>query len=232
MRQLPLPVRLRASSVFDSFFAGPNAAVLNQLLTLRPGSRPIVSWLYGPLSAGKTHLLQAVCARATTHSHSAAYFPLREVVAHDPDLLSGCEGLSFVCLDDVDAIAGNAAWERAVFRLHTLLDDHGGQLLVVAASPPAGVPMALKDLASRLAAGTVMRLHPLSDDEQASALALRARQLGLDLPVDTAQYLLRRLPRDMNSLCDALDRLDQASLATQRRLTVPFVRDVLDGIQR
>jgi DnaA family protein len=72
-----------------------------------------------------------------------------------------------------------------------------------------------------------MRIQPLADDEQSAALSLRAAQLGLELPADVAQFLLRRLPRDMTSLCDALDRLDQASLATQRRLTVPFVRTVI-----
>ncbi|HEX5692713.1 MAG TPA: hypothetical protein VFX76_22025, partial [Roseiflexaceae bacterium] len=165
MRQLPLPVRLRASSVFASFHAGSNAVVVDQLSALTPGVRPVVTWLYGSSSVGKTHLLQAVCARASTHSQSAAYFPLREVAVLDPDLLSGCETLSFVCLDDLDAIAGNPAWERAVFRLYTLLEDHGGRLLVATQSPPASVPIALKDLASRLAAGTVLRVQPLSDDE-------------------------------------------------------------------
>ena len=41
---------------------------------------------------------------------------------------------------------------------------------------------------------------------------------------------MRRLPRDMASLCGWLERLDHASLAAQRRLTVPFVRDVLGDI--
>jgi DnaA family protein len=228
VRQLALPVRLRASSVFESYYPGANADVVRQLLTLVPGARPPVVWLYGPPSAGKTHLLQALCARAGREDLSATYWPMREVSALDADLLSGCESLTFTCLDDFEAVAGDSEWERAVFRLYTELEDQGGRLVIAAAGPPASTRIGLRDLASRLAAGTVLRVQALTDEEQMAALSLRAVQLGLDLPAEAAQFMLRRLPRDMAKLCDALDTLDQASLVTQRKLTVPFVRSVLE----
>ena len=228
MRQLALPVRLRATSVFESFYPGANGDVVRQLLSLSPGARPPVIWLYGAPSVGKTHLLQALCARAGRQDLAATYWPLRKMSAQDAELLTGCESLAFTCLDDFEAIAGNAAWERAVFRLYTELEDQGGRLVISAASLPANLGIDLRDLASRLAAGLVLRLHPLNDDEQMTALTLRASQLGLELPGDTAQFLLRRLPRDMAKLCDVLDALDHASLITQRRLSVPFVRSVLE----
>lgn len=229
VRQLALPVRLRASSVFQSFYPGSNDAVVRRLLALSPGVGPPVIWLYGPRGSGKTHLLQAVCGSAGQQEHAVAYWPLRDVVTLDADLLAGCESLAFICLDDFESAVGNAAWERAVFRLYTELEEQGGRLLIAASVPPANLQIGLRDLASRLAAGTILRLQTLDDTEQMAALALRATQLGLEMPADTAQYLLRRLPRDMTTLCDALDRLDQASLVTQRRLTVPFVRSVLEG---
>lgn len=229
MRQLPLPVRLHASSVFASFYPGPNSNVVQQLQALQTGERPPVVWLYGPQGVGKTHLLQALCARAGVQQQAAAYLPLREWDKQDPEVLHGCESLAFVCLDDADAIVGNAAWERAVFRLYTELEDTGGRMIFAANAPPAAMAILLRDLASRVGAGTVLRLHALNDDEQIAAMQLRAQQLGLELPLDVAQLLLRRLPRDMASLCRALEKLDEASLATQRRLTVPFVRDVLDA---
>jgi DnaA family protein len=159
--------------------------------------------------------------------HTAAYLPLRES-GQNPEVLTGCETLSLICLDDFDAVAGDAAWERAVFRLYTELEDRSGRLLIAAAMPPASTPIKLRDLGSRLAAGNVVRLDALADEEQIAALQLRASRLGLELPLETAQYLMRRLPRDMHSLCGTLDVLDEASMATQRKLTVPFVRDALD----
>ncbi len=228
MRQLPLPMRLRASSVFTSFFAGPNDAIVQQLLAIEPGVKPPVVWLYGPTGVGKTHLLQALCARGGQRAQAVAYVPLRELANLDADMLLGCESLALVCLDDIETIAGNARWERALFRLYTELEESGGRMIIAAASPPTAIDIALPDLASRLAAGLVLRLQALSDDEQLTVLQARAAQLGMELPTDTAHYLLRRLPRDMGTLCDVIERLDEASLATQRRLTVPFVREELE----
>jgi len=228
MRQLALPMRLRASSVFDSFYRGRNESTVQQLLALTTGGRAPAVWLYGAGGVGKTHLLQAVCARAGQAAQTAAYLPLRDGAARDAELLVGCEELAFTCLDDFDARAGDALWERALFRLYTELEDRGGRLLIAAAGPPAAMPIKLRDLASRLAAGAILRLAALDDDEQRAALQLRATQLGLELPDETALYLLRRVPRDMHSLCGVLATLDEASLASQRRLTVPFVRATLD----
>ena len=228
MRQLPLPVRLRASSVFDSFYAGPNEAAVRELGALKRHVRPPVVWLHGPGGTGKTHLLQAVCARTGVCGEATAYLPLAELSPLQPGLLEGCEALSFVCIDDLDRIAGDEMWERALFRLYTELEESGGRLVIAASVPPNHARIALPDLASRLAAGCVLWLRPLDDEQQLLALQARAAQLGLELPTETAQYLLRRLPRNMTTLCDELEKLDEASLATQRRLTVPFVRQMLE----
>lgn len=228
-RQLPLGIKLRDSSVFASYYAGCNAASVDALLALRPESHRPAVWLYGPPATGKTHLLQALCARATDMQQTAAYFPLESVVSFGPGVLQGCDQLPWVCLDDVDAIAGRKDWEQAVFALYTELEDEGGRLVVSAAAPPAGVAFGLPDLRSRFAGGTVLNLRPLDESEQVAALRLRATQRGLELPDDTATFLLHRLPRDMQSLCTFLDTLDEASLAAQRRLTVPFVSRVLSG---
>jgi DnaA family protein len=115
-----------------------------------------------------------------------------------------------------------------VFRLYTELEESGGRLVIASDAPPAATSIVLRDLASRLSAGAVLRLQPLNDDEQMLALQARAAQLGLELPADAAQTLLRRLPRDMPTLCKALEKLDEMSLATQRRLTVPLVRQMLE----
>jgi DnaA family protein len=122
-RQLPLEVRLRDSSVFASFHAGSNTLVVETLRTLHPEPHRPSIWLFGPDGTGKTHLLQAVCARAGEAGHSAAYLPLRDMRDLGPEVLAGCGRLNWVCLDDVAMLAGNAVWERALFALHTELWD-------------------------------------------------------------------------------------------------------------
>ena len=123
---------------------------------------------------------------------------------------------------------GQDPWERALFGLYNDLQERGGNLVLSAAAAPAGIPVRLADLASRFAACVVFQLRGLDETEQGIALQERARSLGVELPDETLQYLQRRLPRDLAVLCAALDRLDAASLSHQRRLTVPFVRSVLE----
>lgn len=229
--QLPLGIRLQDSSVFESFFPGRNQPVVDALLSLALGEQarpPTCIWLHGSTGSGKTHLLQAVCALAGRLDRAAAYLPLPQVIELGDELLAGFGELAVVCLDDAQAIAGRSAWERSLFRLHQELDERGGRLLVSGVTPPAALPFKLRDLASRLNGGLVLTLQPLEEPEQIAALQLRAQLRGLELPDETAQFMLRRLPRDMAHLYNFLDQLDQASLIAQRRLTVPFVREVLE----
>jgi DnaA family protein len=157
-----------------------------------------------------------------------AYLPLREVAGLSPELLEGLEQQDLVCLDDVHAIAGNDDWERAVFGLFNRVRDRNGRLLVAATRRAGQCGFRLADLVSRLDWGVAYVLMPLVDRQVVAALGLRARRRGLELPDETAQYLLKRMPRDLPSVFNLLDRLDEASMIEQRRLTVPFVKSVLD----
>lgn len=226
MEQLPLGVRLRAASSFANFHPGDNAAPIAALeLSAREPRQPPL-WLWGPPGSGRSHLLQASCARAGEQRRRAGYLPLAEPWP-TASLLGGFEALDLVCLDDLDRVVGDASWQPSLFRLYNDLTERGGNLVISAARPPQALAIALPDLASRLAAAIVWQLRPLAEAEQAPALLARARALGVELGEETLQYLQRRLPRDLGALCEALDRLDGAALAQQRRLTVPFVRAVL-----
>jgi DnaA family protein len=227
--QLLLGVRLRDSSVFASYFAGPNRALVDALRSLAPGVLPPCVYLQGAAGAGKSHLLQAVCADATQRGLTAAYLPLNELSRIGPQMLAGWGELDIVCIDDIDEVAAQPEWNRGLFALHQRLEERRGRLVVASALAPAALRMTLPDLASRLAGGWVLTLQPLTEAEQVSALKLHAALRGFELPDDTAAFMLRRLPRDMTSLCRFLDELDEASLVAQRRLTVRFVTEILKG---
>jgi DnaA family protein len=220
MKQLPLGVRLRTGAVFDSFAIGQNSEVLTALRTV--GTAPL--WLWGSRGSGKTHLLQAACAAA---GEAAAYFPLGSG-ALPPEALTGFERNRLLCVDDVDKVAGDAAWERALFRLFNEAAELRTRLIFAAAVAPRQLPWVLEDWRSRAAACVIYQLHELDDDGRIEALRLRAAQRGLQLPHETSEYLLKRMPRDLPSLFEVLDALDEASLVEQRRLTIPFIRDELE----
>ena len=226
--QLPLGLALRDSARFESYFPGPNAEALHCLQALAAGEGEALVYLAGGAGLGKTHLLQAACHAAGRCEQAAAYVPLCEWRILAPGLFEGLEQLQLVCVDDVDAIAGLAEWETGLFHLFNRMRDSGSRLLAAGSDPVDRIGLQLPDLASRLGWGVSYALHSLDEAGVLHALVYRAHSRGLELPEETAAYLLKRLPRDLSSVFDFLDRLDEAAMIEQRRLTIPFVKTVLD----
>jgi DnaA-homolog protein len=227
--QLPLGVQLRESASFNTFFAGPNTELVHQLENIAAASivGSSVHFVCGPESCGKTHLLQATSRAAGAQGRSSAYLPLAELLRSGPAVIEGMAQQSLVCLDDVDAVVGHRNWEEALMALSDGLRANGGHLLATATRPPMELGLVLKDLATRLAWGPVYALKPLSDDDKLRLLQQRALGRGLEMPEEVGRFLLTRGSREIPMLLSVLDRLDHASLAAQRRLTLPFVRTTL-----
>ena len=227
--QLALNLRLRDASSFENFVVGRNREALERVrATAGAPAQPPSAWLYlwGEAGTGKTHLLEAACRVARQTGANPVYVPLRDHAELSPAILDGVEQGAFVCVDDVQAIAGDRDWQRALFALYERLRAQGGALLVAARVSPAALGLTLPDLATRLAAGLVYQLHTLTEEEKIAALQLRAGRRGFEMSDEVARYLLTRYPRDLHSLFALLDQLDSATLAARRRLTIPFLRSL------
>lgn len=231
-QQLSLGVSLNDDATFDNFYAPQGSANARTLTWLRQQSRgegESFIYLWGASGVGLTHLLQAAGHSAQGAGLSVQYLPLRDLVGFAPDaLFEGLENLDYLCLDGLEAIAGNPQWEEALFHLYNRLHEQRRQLLVAAVKGPQELPVTLPDLRSRLMWGVTVQVQALSDEEKQLALRHRARARGLELSDEVAHYILQRVPRDMNELFCYLQRLDHASLAEQRKLTIPFVKKVLN----
>lgn len=225
MSQLILPLGTNSRHTFANFCTDGNAGILGALESLPQQGGSL--WLHGPEDSGKTHLLQAVCHQAKTRDQSAAYLPLEQVGELGPEALDGLEQCAWVCLDNVDAVLEQGDWEQRLFGLFNQAMDHGTSLLMAARRPAASVSVELPDLRSRLRGAVSFPLQPLDDDQQPEALRRRAYSQGYDLPEDAVRYMQRHVVRGLGQLCRLLDQLEQASLSQQRRITVPFVREVL-----
>ncbi len=226
MKQLALGVRIPDRAVFESFLPAKNLQAFEHAVRVADAAAPGATWFCGPAGAGKTHLLQAICARAGARAR-AGYFPLAELAPLGVGVLEGLTSLDCVCLDDVERVVGELEWEKVLFGLLREIQERDGRLVVAATSPPALMSWKLPDLGSRWAAATIFQLRELDEREQQDALQLRARVRGFELPEETSRWLQRRFPRDMRTLYELLDTLDEAALVAQRRLTVPFIRSVL-----
>lgn len=189
-------------------------------------------YLWGDQASGKSHLLLAVAEQLQHQQKSTLYLPLADLVKQaSPEVLQGIEHQQLVCIDDIEAIAGLSEWEQAIFHCFNRLRDSGHQLLVASRHNPASLTLTLPDLQSRLATGLVYQLDSLNDNAKQKVMQVQSRARGLEMPPEVAQYLLRHHSRDLLELMQGLQRLDKASMAEKRRLTVPFVRQVLQHAQ-
>lgn len=228
-KQLPLGMGWADAPDFDLYSPGDNGAALAAVRAVASGDgAPLL--LHGGRGVGKSHLLQAAARAAHQAGRTAAYLPLSAYADSTPEVIDGFTHLQLIALDECEAVWARPAWAAALARL---LDDQrsrGDSLLLASRTAPAALGAnTLPDLRTRLAACAVFGLHPLNDAGRRDALQRRAQARGLDLCDDVADYLIRRLPRNLSSLMATLNDLDQASLSAQRRLTIPFVQQHLSA---
>ena len=227
-RQLTLSVSLRDDATFANYFSKQNAELVAELKRAASGEGQRAIYFHGAGGLGRTHLSQACCHHANQSGLHSIYLPLSSLMSYSPEILEGLEKLALVCVDDLHVIAGRRPWEEAFLYFYNRLMDEGGRLVMTAKSAPKSLGLILPDVASRLTAGVVYQLQPLADDEKLAALIKRAELRGLLLSEDVARFILTHCPRHMTTLFAALDALDKESLASKRRPTIPFVKEVLE----
>lgn len=229
--QLPLSIRLADHATFSNYYPGINAVALGYVERLcdpDAGWMESLIYVWGNKGVGCSHLLQAACLEFQATARQAIYLPLYELIDHSPAVLENLEHYDLVCLDDLQAIGGHNEWQEAIFHLFNRLRDGGKQLLLAANNAPKGLAIELADLVSRLSLALVFQLQPLSDEDTLRALQLRASRRGIQLTDEVGLFILARGDRDMASLFQLLDQLDKASLAAKHKLTIPFVKQVLN----
>ena len=226
--QLPLPIHQSDDETLENFYAENNLLLLNSLQKNFLQLHQQFFYLWGNKGSGKSHLLKGVCQHYLAQQRPALYVPLNKAQYFSPAVLENLEQQALVCLDDLQAVIGNAEWEVAIFDLINRVRETGRTLLIMSDDQsPANLPVQLPDLASRLTWGEVYQLAPLNDKQKIDVLQKAAYQRGIELPDETANFLFKRLERDMKTLFNALEKLDQASLQAQRKLTIPFVKEIL-----
>tara|TARA_B100000700_G_scaffold49413_1_gene52285 strand:- start:582 stop:1286 length:705 start_codon:yes stop_codon:yes gene_type:complete len=227
--QLALPVTLPDDETYASYFGGEDSLEVNHLKAAFEHLTQQFQYTYlcGLGDSGKSHLLYATCIHAQEQGLSSMLLSLSEVQQFGAQVLEGLDTLDVVCIDDLHLVAGDEVWEKALFNFFNRFNEPGKLLLISADLLPDMLNITLPDLESRLKWGTTLQIRSMSDDDKAQALTNRAKMRGLELSDDCARFLLTRLSRDMRALLDVLDTLDHASMAAQRKLTIPFIKATL-----
>ena len=225
--QLPLALRYPRDERLETFIGAPDGA-LAQLRAIAVGASRDWVYLEGAGGTGKTHQALAMCSTAQQAGRLPTYLPLAAVVGRVREALEGLELRDLVALDGLDAVAGHRDDEVALFDFHNRARVSGVTVLYTAQQSPAALGLVLPDLRSRLGQCVRVVLQALDEEGRAAVLRERALQRGLAIDEAAIEWLLSHSGRELGGLILLLDWLDRESLAAQRRITVPFLRQVME----
>ena len=230
-RQLTLGVTLNAQQQLSNFsFAGAPALAdaVDQLLKIDHCDS---LYVFGSQSVGKSHLLQGCALQAQEMGQEAIYISCSELLKipadQANDCLAGLEANSLICVDDLHLLIADDQWARAWFHLYNNLTQQGNRLVVSATSNPRTIDCSLNDLRSRLQLAGVFHLNALDEQASGQLLQAKAKQKGLQLSDEQVAYIFSRSPRGLANLLAVLDSLDAASWHEKRRITIPFIKQVM-----
>ncbi|MCH8552836.1 MAG: DnaA regulatory inactivator Hda [Natronospirillum sp.] len=227
-RQLPLQVTLPEDARLEALYPTPNEWLMDWLHHEWLTGQESSLFVQAPPGGGLTHLLQAICRQSEETGQAVFYLSLKELQGHDPAVLDGMSDMALLCLDDLEAVLGEAIWDEALFHLFNRSRDLGHRIALGShLSLPELRAVTLPDLHSRLAWGMQANWRLPEDQHWQQAIHWLARQRGLQISPDTARYLALRGPRDWVGLSALIQTLDQQALAEKRRLTQPFIREVM-----
>ncbi|NDZ12475.1 DnaA regulatory inactivator Hda [Variovorax sp. WS11] len=227
MKQLALDIGLASGPTLAGFFAGPNEPALRHLRLWvgDAGSStlhsPVPTYLWGESASGKTHLLEAV--RSALREQGASVGWLHAGLSDPPDF---DERWGAVLLDDVHLYT--AVQQHAAFNWFVNAQSLQRGVVAAGAVPPADLPLR-EDLRTRLGWGHVFHLQVLSESERRAVLRQAADSRGVMLTDEVLDYMLHRFSRDLGSLMELLVQLDGYALQTQRAITIPLIRSMLEN---
>lgn len=210
-----------------SYLPGENRTILLLLNTIANKESTHSLYLWGSSGTGKTHLLQAVCKQANELNLHVAYIPLKQHKDISPEILHDLGELDLVCIDDLECISGQIEWQQGLTWLYNELRDNHNSLIISADISATNIALEVDDLKSRLSWDQVYQIKSPTDELKIEILKQKAEARSFELSDDVIEFLIRRVDRNLGSLIKILDEIDHASLAAKRKVTVPFVKELI-----
>lgn len=226
--QIPFQFGNFQQNDFTSFLTGENQELLDLINAISKKGESHRLYLWGVSGTGKTHLLQAACKQASESDLQVAYLPLKQLSEFSPEMLHDLGELDLVCVDDIDSVAGQIEWQQGLVWLYNELRDNEHAMIISANISPTNIELEVDDLKSRLNWDQVLKIKEPDDELKMQILKQKANARSFELSDEVVEFLIRRVDRDLGSLMDVLDKIDHASLAAKRKITIPFVKDLIN----
>jgi DnaA-homolog protein len=225
-RQLTLDLCCGKKHDFDSFLGEGSEQICQQIkgiICCEPG----FVYLHGGVSVGKTHLLESSCRLVLSKGNNAMYLDMRNIHAWSPDVLSGLTGIGVVCLDNIESIAGNYAWEESVFNLYNRAVEAKTPLVISGEFLPKDIGFVLPDLRTRLGSGVSFHLYDLNDKGKINVMRNKALSMGFDLEDKHFEYIIHNYNRDLAMLLDLIEKIAAITFETKKKVSLSNIKTAM-----
>lgn len=241
----PVPSRrARAFASLETFIVGPSNRLgytAAKMVLERPGAvSPVL--IHGPVAVGKTHLLEGIWS-AAKRQHPRSYILylsaeqfttefVESVKGGLPSFRRKYRGVDMLLVDDVQFFAGKRATAEEFLHTINTLAANGKQVVLAADRGPNELAELGPGFVARVSGGLVCAVEPAEYETRLQIVAQLAKRIGLSVPTDVQEFVADRLTSHARELSGAVFRLQAASMATQRPVTLELAERSLSELIR
>ena len=228
--QLCFNLACRVSYQLDRYIGQGNAQLVESLQSCIHARNSLAWYIFmsGAPQYGKTYLLKACCHDVIQQGRSPIYIDLSEHYRLSPDICIGLDQVDLVCIDNLHAVIGNAAWEEALFDLYNRLAVKKTPLIVSAHCISRLLEVRLIDLQTRLSQGLEFVLEDLSDDELLQLMQEKAREKGYVLPEKIAFFILQHCERTPGYVVEIIEEISRSAFSSKQSLNLSFIKSLVN----
>ena len=223
-QQLTFPWSAKPKLIFRDFYTNKeNLNLVNNLKDQEAGDIIIQA----SSNIGKSHLLQSVCNFYNEIGKTSFYLPIKKALDYDPSVLDSINKIDLICIDDIDFIAKNDEWERAIFNLINQCQQSTSRIIFSVSGSIDTAEFNLPDLLSRLNKLLKYNVANLDDMDIEAAIDLIIEHNSINIGDKEINYILNHAKRDIAHLKHILFKLDEYSLSTKNKITIPLIKEII-----
>ncbi len=223
-QQLTFPWSAKPKLIFRDFYTNKeNLNLVNDLKEQEAGDIIIQA----NSNLGKSHLLQSVCNYYNEIGKSSFYLPIKTALDYEPSVLDSIHEIDLICIDDIDFLAKNDNWERAIFNLINQCQQSTSRIIFSLSGSIDRAGFNLPDLISRLNKLLKYNVANLENEDIEGAISLIIEHNSINIGDKEINYILNHAKRDIAYLKQILFKLDEYSLSTKKKITIPLIKEII-----
>jgi chromosomal replication initiator protein len=205
---------------FDNFIVGSSndlAYTASRAVATNPGIKYNPLYFYGGVGLGKTHLMQAVGNEIIKNDPNARvlYVSSETFVNEFLDYIrfkkkgfsDKYRNIDVLIVDDMQFIANKEKTQEEFFHTFNFLHQNNKQIIISSDKPPRSIPTLTERLRSRFEMGMSIDVQMPDFETRCAILSAKASLSGVELNVETVEYLATNIKTNIRELEGALNQL-------------------------